>query len=203
MALPDTSIDPRIIKSAKEEFLKHGFSNASLETICRNAGVTTGAFYNRYKNKAALFDTLVAPTLADIDQLYDQWSIRCFGLLKADKLPQMWAELEASCLMWLDFIYERYDGFKLLLCCSEKTVHSNFLHDFVYRNTAVTYEFSKAAYERGYTGTLVDQEVLHLLLTASWSARLEVVIHDFPREKAKEYYRELVKFFNWSAILGY
>lgn len=203
MALPDTSIDPRIVRTAKEEFLKHGFLNASLETICKNAGVTTGALYNRYKNKAALFDALVASTLADIDRLCGRWTLRCFDMLSRDDLARMWSELESTYLMWLDFIYDRYDGFKLLLCCAEKTKHSNFLHDFVYRNTAVTYEFAKAAYERGFSKKLVDKEMLHLFLTASWSARFEVVVHDFPKEKAREYYKELVKFFDWSAVLGY
>lgn len=203
MAVPDTSIDPRIIRTAKEEFLRNGFLKASLETICKNAGVTTGALYNRYKNKEALFDAIVAPTLKDIDSLYDQWCKRCFDLLYSDQLSQMWTEMEATYLMWLDYIYDRFDGFKLLLCCSEKTRHADFLDDFVSRNTAVTYEFSKAVYEKGYSRTLVDKEVLHLLITASWSARFEVVKHDFPKEKAKEFYKELVKFFDWGAVLGY
>lgn len=203
MAVPDTSIDPRIIRTAKEEFLKNGFLNASLETICKNAGVTTGALYNRYRNKEALFDAIVAPTLRDIDLLCEEWRKRCFDLLEADHLPRMWDEMESTYLMWLDYIYDRYDGFKLLLCCSEKTRHSDFLNDFVSQNTAVTYEFSKAVYEKGYASKVVDKEVLHLLLTAYWAARFEVVKHDFPKEKAKEFYKELLKFFNWGAVLGY
>ena len=51
MSKPDKSIDPRILKSAKEEFLSHGYEKASLKTICANAKVTTGALYKRYKSK--------------------------------------------------------------------------------------------------------------------------------------------------------
>ena len=40
MSKPDKSIDPRILKSAKEEFLSQGYEKASLKTICANAKVT-------------------------------------------------------------------------------------------------------------------------------------------------------------------
>ena len=41
MAVPDHSIDPRILESARKEFLTYGFEKASLKSICEGAGVTT------------------------------------------------------------------------------------------------------------------------------------------------------------------
>ena len=55
MAVRDTSIDPRLLASAREEFKKQGFIKADLKTICENAGVTTGAVYKRYKGKEELW----------------------------------------------------------------------------------------------------------------------------------------------------
>ena len=43
MAVPDRSIDPRIMESARREFLKTGFEKAMLKDICDGAGITTGA----------------------------------------------------------------------------------------------------------------------------------------------------------------
>ena len=34
MAIPDRSIDPRLLASAQEEFMKHGYLKADLKTIC-------------------------------------------------------------------------------------------------------------------------------------------------------------------------
>ena len=65
MAKPDTSIDPRIMDSAKEEFRTLGFERASLKSICQRAGVTTGALYKRYAGKEELFRAVVADTVAD------------------------------------------------------------------------------------------------------------------------------------------
>ena len=65
MAVADRSIDPRILESARTEFLASGFEKASLKTICEGAGVTTGALYKRYKGKEELFCAVVEQTVSD------------------------------------------------------------------------------------------------------------------------------------------
>ena len=72
MARPDTSIDPRIMDSAREEFRTLGFERASLKSICQRAGVTTGALYKRYAGKEELFRAVVADTVADLDAVYEE-----------------------------------------------------------------------------------------------------------------------------------
>ena len=37
MSVRDTSIDPRLLQSARDEFMKYGFIKADLKTICDNA----------------------------------------------------------------------------------------------------------------------------------------------------------------------
>ena len=49
----------RILEAARAEFLDKGFRTASLRTIVKTAGVTTGALYGYYDSKEALFDALV------------------------------------------------------------------------------------------------------------------------------------------------
>ena len=38
----------KILEAAKREFLEKGFKSASLRSIVKTAGVTTGAFYGYY-----------------------------------------------------------------------------------------------------------------------------------------------------------
>ena len=47
MAIPDKTIDPRILDCAREEFLSKPYEAVSLREICAKAGVTTGALYQR------------------------------------------------------------------------------------------------------------------------------------------------------------
>ena len=65
----DHSLDGGITRAAHEEFLSCGYQKASLHKIAEKAGVTTGAIYTRYKNKDALFGSLLQDFL-----------IRLFGM---------------------------------------------------------------------------------------------------------------------------
>lgn len=55
MANKNHELDKPIIEAAKQEFLKNGFQETSINIIAQKAGVTTGAIYTRYKGKDELF----------------------------------------------------------------------------------------------------------------------------------------------------
>ena len=61
-----------ILDTAKKHFLKDGLTGASLRSIVKDAGITTGAFYKYYPTKEALFDALTDPYMEHIYQIYDQ-----------------------------------------------------------------------------------------------------------------------------------
>nr|MCR4866696.1 TetR/AcrR family transcriptional regulator [Lachnospiraceae bacterium] len=48
-----------LLNAAKKEFLEKGYNKASLRNICAQAGVTTGALYFFFENKAELFAAIV------------------------------------------------------------------------------------------------------------------------------------------------
>lgn len=70
MANRDHSLDDGIIRAAYEEFLAHGFQNASLHKIAEKAGVSTGAIYTRYKNKDALFVSLLSGFIDKLGEIF-------------------------------------------------------------------------------------------------------------------------------------
>ena len=51
----------RIYESAIREFSEKGFSNASMREIARNAGMTVGNLYRYFKDKEALFYSVISP----------------------------------------------------------------------------------------------------------------------------------------------
>ena len=48
-----------LIRSARQHFFECGYSAASMEAICEDAGVTRGALYHNFGGKAGLFEAVV------------------------------------------------------------------------------------------------------------------------------------------------
>ena len=61
MAKQIEGVSEKIEKCAREEFLKNGYTDASLRTIASEAGTTTGSIYSRYGDKEGLFSAIVEP----------------------------------------------------------------------------------------------------------------------------------------------
>ena len=59
----DKETRKKLLDSAKQEFLEKGYMKASLRTICKNAGVTTGALYFFFQDKEDLLKQLVEEPL--------------------------------------------------------------------------------------------------------------------------------------------
>lgn len=203
MAIPDRSIDPRILEQAKEEFLSKPYEQVSLRDICGRAGVTTGAFYNRYRNKEELFDALVAPTLAVVRRYISRTEASSYARMDANELRRIWELTPETQADTVRMLYDNADGLKLLLCHAEGTRHANFLHDFVSDVTARCYRFIEEAYRRGMSDTLIGEEELHMLLTAYWSTMFEPLIHGLSLEQALQHSGNVAKLFRWSAVLGF
>jgi AcrR family transcriptional regulator len=57
----------QIIKSAIKLFSAHGYTAASVDMICKHAGISKGAFYHHFESKQALFLALLDGWLTTID----------------------------------------------------------------------------------------------------------------------------------------
>ncbi|MBR3532473.1 MAG: TetR/AcrR family transcriptional regulator [Clostridiales bacterium] len=68
MTATDGETRNKLLKAARKEFIAKGYMNASLRTICKDAGVTTGALYFFFKDKDELFAEVVKEPLLSIRQ---------------------------------------------------------------------------------------------------------------------------------------
>jgi AcrR family transcriptional regulator len=59
----------RIYESAIKEFSEKGFKNASMREIARNAGMTVGNLYRYFKDKEALFYSVISPAYDSLMEL--------------------------------------------------------------------------------------------------------------------------------------
>ena len=149
MAVADRSIDPRILESARTEFLASGFEKASLKTICEGAGVTTGALYKRYKGKEELFCAVVEQTVSDLYEVAHARGDKDPTAMSNQELIKAWDMDGADMIWWFRFLYDRRDDFYLLLSCSQGTRYANFPHDWVELLTKATSAYLAEAQRRG------------------------------------------------------
>ena len=62
-------IEERILASARDQFLRHGYSRASMRGIASAAGVSAGNLYNYFPNKDELFRRVVAPAITLLEEM--------------------------------------------------------------------------------------------------------------------------------------
>lgn len=205
MSVQNPVINSRLFESAKTEFLEKGYQNASLQDICKNAGVTTGALYKRYKGKEELFGAVVAPVIKNLDSYLETETKSEFEFLKRDKLVTLY-NYESRVRhnkKTLNFFYDNFDGMRLLLCCSQGTAYESYFHNFIKQITIQTALFMREAHKQNPAIKLIEMEELHIFETAFCSAMFEPIIHNFSREKALAYCEKLTDFFNWKEVFGF
>ena len=109
-----------LIEAAKKEFLEKGYNKASLRTICANAGVTTGALYFFFENKADLFAAIVDPPLKGLKEiLISHFSDDIKEVSGLESLEDMDMDHSEISDRIVGYIYDNYDSFMLLLTASE------------------------------------------------------------------------------------
>lgn len=123
----------KILDTALRHFLKDGFSGASLRNIVKDAGLTTGAFYKYYPTKEMLFDALTDPYMEHIYQIYDQ-IVETFEKLSASDQTRNMSDTSSDGMeQMVDYIYDHYDNFRLLLKCGDSGKFESFIHNMVER----------------------------------------------------------------------
>lgn len=204
MSLADKTIDAKIYHSAQEEFLAKGFLKASVRQICAKAGVTTGALYKRFPGKEALFQALVHDVIDDINRVVAEKSMDYSDPSVTDRqLYDMWTLTEGYLQWWYRFLYERKEGFTLLVKCAEGTKYQDFKHELVERICSETYRCYEAALERGLVRDDISRRELHVLSTSFWSTMFEPFIHDFTKAEIDLHCELTTKFIDWHEVLGF
>ncbi len=95
-----------ILEAALRRFANHGYSAASVDEICAEAGVSKGAFYHHFPSKQALFLELLNEWLDTIDAGFEAArkdsvpeTLRAF----TEMLPGIFAAADGRLPMFLEF----------------------------------------------------------------------------------------------------
>lgn len=194
----------KILEAGKSEFLEKGFKSASLRNIVKTAGVTTGAFYGYFSGKEALFASLVEEHAKAIMNIFMSAQEEFVKLPSEVQAKHMGVESRSSLNSIIDYIYNHFDEFKLLICKSEGTSYENFIHHMVEIEVEQTLAFIDVLRSQGKNVPNMEKEVCHMIVSGMFSGIFELIQHDMKKENARKYVSELQDFYiaGWSKILG-
>ena len=202
MAKRVEGVTEKLMKCAKEEFLEKGFRDASLRTIAEKAESSKGAIYIRFPDKESLFSALVEPVVQGTKNMYAASEEETYDVIDKGFLNQIYEISYKSIAGFINYIYDNFDCFKLLLMCSDGTKYSNFVDDIVTLEVNSVEEFWAILKQKKIEFNELKTEDIHLLIHSYYSSIFEVVAHDFTRERALEHAHILKTFYNagWRAI---
>ena len=186
--------EKNILNTARKHFLKDGFSGASLRNIVKDAGLTTGAFYKYYPTKEALFGALTDPYIEHIYQIYDR-VVEDFEKLSAKEQTSNMSDTSGDGMdQMIDYIYEHYDNFRLLLKCGDSGKFETFIHNMVDREMRSSLEYVKKMKEDGIEIPIVGESLMHMIYTGFFSSIFQIIEHDIDKETAKRNVHKLREF---------
>ena len=159
MANRDHSLDDGIAQAAYAEFLTYGFQKASLHKIAEKAGVTTGAIYTRYKNKDALFVSLLQNFFETMQDLFtpvaDEYEKAKCSAQPEDILRAINAEEQ----VYFRLLTEHHDDCTLFFCRSDGSSVEAILHELMDQKAEQTVEFFFQVY-----GKAPNADAIRLLM---------------------------------------
>ncbi|MCR5666632.1 MAG: TetR/AcrR family transcriptional regulator [Eubacterium sp.] len=191
----------RILDCAKLEFLEQGFQKANLRKIATDAKATTGALYNHFKNKAVLFDALVKEPADTLLETFCEMHKQAEEEASPSNKKQMTETSEKDTDWVLDYIYDNFDAFRLIFCCSQGTAYSDYLDRLS--------EIEENSYRRMIhalhpSGEPVSDFFIHVICSSGLRQLREVVAHNLSKPEAEAFMEQIkrFRFAGWQEILG-
>lgn len=193
-----------ILNTAMKHFLKDGFTGASLRNIVKEAGVTTGAFYKYYPTKEMLFNALVDPYLEYIYQIYDNVLYDFEKLSTDEQTKNMTGASGDGINQMVDYVYEHYDNFRLLLKCGDSGKFEEFIHNLVDREIKSSCRYMEKMKSAGVEIPVISEMLMHMIYTGFFSSIFQIIEHDIDKETAKRSVYQLREFQTggWERLWG-
>lgn len=191
MAKQIEGVYERVLECAKQEFLKNGYKDASLRIIAESAKTTTGSIYTRFRDKEGLFSALVEPVIQGMLKMFSHTQ-EVFHSFSKEIQQNILLQYSSNCMdKLLDYIYENFDTFELLLDSSYGTKYNNFIDEMVRIEVDYTYQYMEVIGCESIKQGRITEDFIHIITTAYFEGVFEVVRHKMQQEEAKKYIKML------------
>lgn len=193
-----------LLEAGKQEFLEKGFLGASMRGIAARLNVTTGALYRYYTDKESLFDALVKEPASVLENKYRMIQQNFADKDVQNQLQELPEVSDEGHAWMMDYIYDHFDAFKLIVCCSNGTRYEHYLDILTEIEVNASIALIEKMKEQGYHPAEMDEDLIHMVASSMFNGMFETVRHDMPREKAIPYMDTLRDFYSagWFKMLG-
>lgn len=193
-----------ILKAAKEEFLSLGYIDASMRNIAKKANLTTGSLYYHFVDKAEMLDAVVGNEAEELLETFNKIQ-RGFAKKEIEnQVSEMESYTENGVHILLNYIYDNYDAFKIIICKSKGSKYEFYIDSLVDIEVENTYRFINELKTKNIKVKEPSEDLIHILCTSFFASIFEVVHHDMTKEEALKYTDEIYAFnqAGWSVLLG-
>lgn len=193
----------KVQKAIKEEFLEKGYEAASIRSIGARAGMTSAGLYRHYADKDAMFDVVVSPVIEKLEAWTKDHKEKKYALVDGGAgRNELFGESFVDLIR--EVILPNRDEFKLLITRAGGSKYENFIHDFAEDNQKDMMDAFEYLRKSGYPVKKIDEEEIHMLLSAYLTACFEPIIHEYDDTKIDKYLNTIQEFFmpGWLAVMG-
>ncbi|HEN7857956.1 TetR/AcrR family transcriptional regulator [Streptococcus suis] len=194
-----------ILESGKNNFLNDGYERSNLRKICKDAGVTTGAFYRHFEDKEALFIALVEPLATEVLNLYSKFENESFRSIDEEHIRDL-AEINIKgSIESALYIFRKKDIFELLVYKAYGTRYDNFIEKLVEMEDLNRNKILKMVLKNDYKYINIPKKSMHLLNHAYINALCEIIIHSDNIDEVKKNTEIVAEFFRegWKKLQGF
>ena len=193
-----------ILSAGKKEFLEKGFQKASMRSIASSLAVTTGAIYRYYTDKEAIFEALVEEPAKELADRYRASQQKFAEMSLKEQLEGLPDVADHEYVWMVDYVYDHFDAFKLIVCCSAGTRYEHYLDVLTEIEVNSSIVLMEKMKEAGYQPEELDENLIHMVASSMFNGMFETVRYDMPREKAISYMNSLREFYSagWFRLLG-
>ena len=196
----DKETREKLIESAKAEFMEKGYNKASLRSICAKAGVTTGALYFFFEDKADLYKAIIGKPvdeLFDIMQAHFDEDDEIIANPDYDANDDDHSEVAQKLI---HHIYSNYDAAILLLTKSQGSEYENIVDRIVDFTESKSVEMMEKIAEQKGKKKKVNRYMLHLVIHLVVDSFVHLVTHEPDEQKALANIKKVFKMtmHNWT-----
>lgn len=105
----------------------------------------------------------------------------------------------------LDYIYDNFEEFQLLLDSSYGTKFQDFVERLVEIETEYTYKYMEATDVNNENSKMITEDFIHIMTRAMFESMFEVVRHKMPKDTAVKYMKMLERYHyaGWDTIMKF